>query len=381
MAISKKQIKNNGPVAIRYKALSNGGKSIYFDIYKDGKRSYLFKGLHLVPETDAASKAQNKNTLQAANAIKAQLTIDITNGEAGIKPKASKILLVDWAKAVQERMFKKGTVGAKLWTPYIAALNVFKADKVMLKDVDKAFCVNFSNFLSKEYVSEMTGRHLESSTASRLSTYLNRTLKEAVKADLITTNPYDKLDLSDKIKVTKNQREFLTLDEVRMLEATPCRHDIVKRAFLFSCYCGLRISDIKALKWGNIYRDGETYRLEIVMKKTQTPIYMALSKPALKWLPERGGAADTGTVFSMPPHATLDRTLERWTAKAGIAKHITFHCARHTFATMTLSLGADLYTVSKLLGHSNIQTTQIYAQIVNRKKDEAINLLNEAYNA
>ena len=72
----------------------------------------------------------------------------------------------------------------------------------------------------------------------------------------------------------------------------------------------------------------------------------------------------------------INKLLKTWAQKAGISKHISFCTARHTFATMMLTLGADIYTTSQLLGHTDIRTTQIYAKIVNRKKDEAINLVN-----
>ncbi len=122
------------------------------------------------------------------------------------------------------------------------------------------------------------------------------------------------------------------------------------------------------------------YNLEIVMQKTKDPIYIPLSEQAMKWLPKRGDKDVEDKVFFIPRIEYVNRTLPGWAEKAGVKKHMTFHTARHTFATMMLTLGADLYTVSKLLGHSDVKVTQVYAKIVNQKKNDAVNLMNSIFN-
>ena len=132
------------------------------------------------------------------------------------------------------------------------------------------------------------------------------------------------------------------------------------------------------MKWGEITmsQDGNV-QLETTMKKPGKTIWVPLSDNALRWLPERGDASDDDRVFAnLPDHASnADSRLKTLISHAGITKHVTFHVARHTFATLTLQYGADLYTVSKLLGHSNIRTTQIYAKIVDESKRRAVNLI------
>ena len=120
---------------------------------------------------------------------------------------------------------------------------------------------------------------------------------------------------------------------------------------------------------------GGRVRIEITMQKTKEPLYLPISDEALKWLPERGETNDSDFIFPLTHEGTVNDTLQHWAKVAGIIKHISFHVARHTHATMMLTLGADLYTVSKLLGHKNIATTQIYAKIVDKKKEEAIRLI------
>lgn len=154
----------------------------------------------------------------------------------------------------------------------------------------------------------------------------------------------------------------------------------VKPAFLFACFTGLRYSDIYRLTWGELATgpDGNT-RIETKMKKTGKDLYMPLSENALQWLPERGNKPDTSRVFcKLPDQAgNADARLHTLAKHAGIGKKVSFHVARHTFATLTLTYGADLYTVSKLLGHTNVRTTRIYAKIVDANKCKAVNLIPE----
>ena len=136
------------------------------------------------------------------------------------------------------------------------------------------------------------------------------------------------------------------------------------------------MSDIEGLTWDAIHQDGETWRVETRMQKTRQIIYLPLSDAALKFLPERGEKAAESLVFDLPKRVTTQCDMRTWVQRAGIEKRISFHCARHTFATLALTRGADLYSISKLLGHTNVKTTQVYAAIIDQRKKEAANLLN-----
>ncbi|EKC58244.1 tyrosine type site-specific recombinase [human gut metagenome] len=192
-------------------------------------------------------------------------------------------------------------------------------------------------------------------------------------------NPFNELEKSEKIRKPESMRSYMTIEEVQALIDTPMPHEeyeIVKCAYLFSCFCGLRISDIIKLKWNDVFVDRGQYRLAVSMKKTKEPIYLPLSPEALKWMPERGGKSSEDNVFDLPSANTIRMQLKPWAKAAGISKRFSYHTSRHTFATMMLTLGADLYTVSKLLGHADVKMTQVYAKIINKKKDEAVNLVN-----
>lgn len=377
MARPKKQPKIKEPIRLRMKPLANGNKSLYLDIYQAGKREYLFLKLYLIPETDSTAKALNANTLQAANAIKAQKLIELTNDIAGTKtPTRGKMLLIDWIDTQTEAALKETTdKAARLYKCLRNHLINYAGENVKMKDVTPDYVRGFINHLA-----EKPGQYSRKLSQSSQHTYfvcLNTILNKAVRHGVIAVNPCGRIDQTERPTATESTREYLTVDEVKKLMATPCRYDI-QRAFLFSCLCGLRISDVKNLTWGNIFVDQGQQYARITLKKTRKPFIIPLSGEAVKWMPERGEAADTAHVFNLTTvtDTTHAYNLRKWAERAGITKHVTFHVARHTFATMMLTAGADLYTVSKLLGHSKVTTTQIYAKIVDAKKVEAVNLVN-----
>ena len=132
--------------------MSNGNKSLYLDIYKDGKRAYEFLKLYLIPEVDDTAKARNANTLQAANAIKAQKIIELTNDEAGVTKTStrSKMLLMDWMRHYSDHKLKTGQSAAFhiQIDKAIKHLIKYKGEAVTMKEVDKAFCLGFIDYLN-----------------------------------------------------------------------------------------------------------------------------------------------------------------------------------------------------------------------------------------
>ena len=372
----KKPSKIKEPIRLRMKPLNNGSKSLYLDIYRNGKRSYEYLKMYIIPETDDNARKRNIVTMTAANAIKSKRIIEMTNGEAGIKmpDEKPKMLLSEWMQQYMANQESKGKKGFHQIKVAMQILKDYAGEQVTMEDVDKTFCKGYIDYLLTEY--QPMGKPISRFTAQNYYRVLNCALNAAVRADIIKVNPMNKLDNSEKIRRPDSKREYMTIEEIRSLIATPMEYSAVKNAYLFSCFCGLRISDIIGLKWKNVYIDNGQYRLEVVMQKTKEPIYLPLSQEALRWMPERGEKTAEDRVFDLPSPTYINVILKPWAKTAGIDKHFTFHTARHTFATMMLTLGADLYTTSKLLGHSDVQVTQVYAKIVNRKKDEAVNLVN-----
>ena len=368
------------PVKLREKELTGGVRSLYLDIYVNGKRSYEFLKLYLIPETNPQAKVQNENTMRAANTIKLNRILEITNNKAGLKNTSirAKMLLKDWMETFRQAQEQKGVKDQKVIHNTVHALTAYNIN-VAMRDVNRDYIIGLTNFLRNDYRSPR-GKKLKDYSVINYLGCLRNALNMAVREDVIADNPIMKLSAQDKVKAPESQREFLTIEEVQQLEATDSPYPHIKQAFLFACYTGLRCSDVRSITWGKIVKDGEKYRLHTVMFKTKRPFYIPLSKKAMQWMPERGDKTDDDLIFeNMPVQVNTKLYLQPWLDKAGITKPITFHCSRHTFGTMMLTLGADIYTTSKLMGHTKVEVTQIYAKIINKKKDDAVSLIDQAF--
>lgn len=361
---------------------SDGRRQLYLDFYKNGKRYYECLDSFLDPELSNVDKLSNDGKILAAATKRAERLKQLEKGEEYKIEHGGEILLKDWFDEYEQSM-KNKSIGAQKDTKSAFAVALKYADSrtkkdeegtTKLADVDKDFILGYVDYLRNTY-KKRNGKPLSESTVAQYFQYLGFAMKKAYQRGYIKENPYSRLERDDKPKDRHAKREYLEIDEVQRLIDSHCKNDHVKRAFLFSCFCGLRLSDIKNLTWGGLKTDGDSNNA-IDIQKTGKRIYLTLSPDALHYLPERGEATDTDTVFNLPTVSCIEEDIAVWKRRAGITKHVTFHTARHTFATMMLTLGADIYTTSKLLGHANIQTTQIYAEIIDSKKREAVNLVS-----
>lgn len=383
MAKVKKIKRETSFVTLRTKAVSRGRQSFYLDIYKDGQRKYEFLKLYLIPAVSEAAKIQNANTEQAAKAIRNKRELEIIQGKGGLSPASkTKMLLIDWMEAYRERKRKTGQSEERAFSidKAILHLKAYTGEKVKLSAVDADFCKGFVSYLGGADSARHTKnpKPLARSTANAYFQILTSALNEAVRQKLIPVNPVSYLSREDKkpIAAAKSTRTFLTIEEVGRLADTDFKKDNIKRAFLFACFTGLRISDVRNLTWDNITERGDNRFLEITMQKTREPLTIKLNKQAARWLPEKNGSV----VFDLPNYnSIINDDLRAWAKAAGIEKNVCFHMSRHTFATMALTMGADLYVVSKLLGHHDISVTQVYADIVNKKREDAVDLLDKAF--
>ena len=386
MARQKKPKKLKEPVRIREKVLSNGNKSLYLDIYSNGIRKYEYLKLYLIPEKDPISRIQNQHARQIAEQVKAERILALQNH--GIKQwdkvKRTAMPLLKWLNLYENESFGfsestlKGRVDMrKKVQEYLETINQVQLG---MSAVDVEFCRGFLEFLktAKHGVSKKQGATISNGCAHHHQAVLNGALNKAVREGIISSNPLKALSAKEKYKPSESIREFLTIEEVKKLKETKCYSEEVKRAFLFSCFTGLRLSDVRALTSEGIIDtpDGINKMLRIKMEKTDKYVNVPLSKEAQKYL---GTTNEQGHYFTLPACGTIERHIKGWLEAADIKKPITFHCSRHTFATTMLTLGADIYTVSKLLGHANVNTTQIYAKIVDQKKIETVNLIDNMF--
>ena len=381
-------VKAKEPVRIRFKQLQDGNQSIYFDIYRNGKRVYDFPKLYIVPEKTDTDKEKNRETLILANKIKAQKILELESNENGfiasnLKQKAN---FIDYIKALADRKKESGIRGVHdNYSGLVNHLTRYKGNTVTFKHITKEYCSGFNEYLKtaangtyKKGISETypTGL-LSQGSQYNYSRILSVALNCAVQDGIIQSNPMKILTRFERPKLPESNREYLTVDEVKQLVKTPCVKPIVKQAFLFTCFSGLRFSDVKALKWGDIQTDNEGQKLiRYTQKKTGKNEYLQVSDEALKFLPDRNGSKNNDIIFILSGNGYTNQALASWVLAAGIQKRVTFHVGRHTNATLLLSLGVPIETVSKLLGHSNIKTTQIYAKVIDKNKRAAVSKLD-----
>lgn len=369
------------PVKIRRKNLKNGNISLYLAIYIKGRREYEFLKLYLVPEKTKTDKEKNKHTLALANSIKAQRIVDIQNNAWGFKSDyKERTLFFEYIKAHAEKRRKKDSNGTySNWHSCILHIMTYDPRKnLTFADITPKWIEGFKDYLDhKAYAfgcdqsrKRNDKRPLSINTKQCYFIKLNACLKQASEEGIIKTNPMKGIKGFGKEEST---RAYLTLEEVKAMAATECIYPEIKRAFLFACLTGLRRSDIEKLTWEEVTVLNGRTRLVFRQKKTGSQEYLDITPQAAELLGERGTANLKDNVFGdLLCHSETNHNLRVWAMKAGVNKHVTFHVGRHTFAVMMLTLGTDLYTVSKLLGHRTIRTTEVYAKIIDAKKQEAV---------
>ncbi len=253
------------------------------------------------------------------------------------------------------------------WNRTKEFLKKFTGDTLLFSQIDNRLAEEFRLFLLSAPCGGNKSGTISRNTAVTYFSIFKAALKQAFIDGYLTT------DLSAKIKGIPEQesrREYLTVEELNILVETPCEREVLKRAALFSALTGLRHCDIQKLRWKEISVNGDQAQLHFTQQKTKGVEYMPISQQAL----ELCGETDEPEQFvfeDLPNPSWISRPLKQWVQAAGITKRITFHCFRHTYATLQLSSGTDIYTVSKMLGHTNVKTTQIYAKVVDEKKSKA----------
>jgi integrase len=388
MSSKKKQPKAKEPVKIRFKKLANGNQSIYLARWNGDKWDYEFlKELYIIPEKTPADKDKNTETLRLANAVKAQKIVELQNTAHGFSMSAgrSKVNFLDYIQSIADKKrdnaTKKGrdkrSSGYDQYRALYSHIQQYSGIKTTFKQVDKKYCEGFIEYLKTAKSGNNKSISLNENTQFGLLRMLGYVLNYAVSDEVTNINPLKQIKTENKPKKHAANVCFLTVEELQALTAAPTLPNI-KSTFLFSCYSGLRFSDVKGLTWGKLQKDneGKTY-INFTQKKTQKQEYLPLAQKAIQFLPLRpAGVADTDLIFSIPSNGYVNAFLKQWAIAAGIKKHLTFHVARHTNATLLLSLDVPIETVSKMLGHSDIQTTQIYAKVINKSMQAAADKLD-----
>jgi len=369
-------------ISLKERKLSNGTSSLYIEYYRgsvienDGKRSHLrdYENLQIYLVTSpvtAAERKKNKEQLQLANDILAIRKSEILQGKFKIadKSRGKRRFLDYFQDKTDERVNNVKNHG--VWTSALHHMKICVPKNLTFEDVTDDFIKSVRKYFEKD---ARTKSNLPLSQNSKYA-YFNKfraCLRAAYEEGLTSLNYAIKVKTFEQ---AESQREYLTFKELQALINTPCKYEILKKAFIFSCLTGLRWSDINKMIWSEVRDEGnEVYRVNFRQEKTLAVEYLYISKQARELLGERhnpGHRVSKGLKYG----AVYNSEIVRWCNRAGVFKHITFHSARHTNAVLLLENGADLFTVQKRLGHKEIKTTAIYAKIVDEKMRQSANII------
>jgi integrase len=400
-------------VTLRQKAMSGNRQSLYLDFYppikhpetgeltrreflnlfifnefetqeqtytdadgKEKKRSLAVldrKGNPKKVKLNPIDKAHNENTLKTANHIrlkrqnifdKPEIYTEQEKQQLRIREKGEQNF-VDYFKKLAD---KRKASNHDNWISAYNYLEAFTKGTLKFADLNETFCNDFKEYLLNTKSRKSREVTLSYNSAASYFNKLKATLKQAYK------DGYLQHDLNGKvepIKAAETRRNFLTLEEVNRLVKADCKNPLMKRAALFSILTGLRISDIQKLQWSEVHHSKESgYYIQFRQEKTEGEELLPISEQAYSLLGERGKPADKVFV-GLKYSAYENKCLHHWISDAGITKKITFHSFRHTFACLQLANGTDIYTVSKMLGHRELKTTQIYAKVIDQTKRTA----------
>lgn len=344
-------------VTLRKRKLPSGKIQLYLAANINGHRTY--QALHFYLTQD---KVQNRETLRLAEAIRAKRELEVhTDAEALSDSTKRRQNFFDFGERIYEN---KSSLTRRTYVNAMEHLKEFAGKDLTVARITTQFCEQFLTHLNKT---------LQPNSAAAYYARFKTIIRALRKENVLSHDPAAGVHVRRVASLPK----FLTLEEVHRLMKQPCGNDDVRDAFLLSCNTGLRYQDVVGLTWSKIR--GET--IEFVQSKTGGEEKIPLSKSALillerrKRLLKRGSvlsAPGNDRVFTLPRRSTVDKVLKTWGKRAGLGIPLSFHKARHTFATLALESGVDIYTTSKLLGHRNLSTTQIYARVTDQKKRAAV---------
>jgi integrase/recombinase XerD len=356
-------------VYLRQKKLSGGRKSYYLDIWHGDKRYYEFLKLYTVKSTNPIDKAQNEKIRELAKNIRAKRELDLQANDHGVIPQFRKNtdFLVYFEKYHENYRNKDVRLVKGALSYFKLFMTEEKIKSLTAKDLSEGLCKNFKEFLESKLNGETPYNYFKKFKA---------VIRKAFKEKLIPENYAEDIIL---VKSNNLKKDILNFEEITKLAKTPCGNDQVKRAFLFCLNTGLRFCDVKDITWSDIAGDELKFTQAKTKGKSKTAeVEIDLNKSALAMIGEPGNPDEK--IFSLPSHTACLKDLETWVKNAGIPKHITWHCARHSFAVNLLDKeggNADVKTVAGALGHSGLDMINVYLRVISKKKKEAVNRLPE----
>ena len=366
-------------IKVRQRKPKDGQIQLFLDIYDpEAKKKRTNRTLNLYlyenPSTPAKKKT-NKENLDAAEKIRSKWTLELAMSKNGLgdlnKNEKASIDFVGYFEEMTEAKYDSLNNYGN-WKSALKHIKNFCPNGIPIMEIDAKWLTEFKYYL--QHVAKKKSQQPLSQNS--LHSYFNKVkacLHQAYRDEIILKNPV--LNVKG-FKEGEVQREFLTFEELNKAVNAECEVPQMKKAFIFSCLTGIRWSDIIGLYWSDLQysEEGEYWLVRFRQKKTKGTETLPISNQAKELLGEIGNEKEhifQGLKYS----AWYNLKLQQWMMRAGISKTITFHCARHTFATLQLTFGTDIYTVSNLLGHRELKTTQIYARVIDEKKIKASNAI------
>lgn len=355
-----KENTSNDSVKIRSRAKFNKdgkvfGYTVYFDYFIDSKRKleYLPKELHF---TGIKSKlADDRANLKLIVDARDKKQADLLRLSTGITLPGFKDDFIVYFENIATQ--KKG-----IYLQSLGKFIKFKAEKTLLfQRVNKTLCRKFADFLESNMKS--------SNSAHIYFQVFKAVLNRAVEDEIIINSPAKGIS----IKKTDAKKEFLTIEELRILKNTPMPNREGCTAFLFGCFTSMRISDIKALRFDQIKENA----IHFQQVKTKNNEILPLNNQALEIIAEQSNYRQSDLVFNLQSHTNINVVLKKWIKQAGINKNISFHSSRVTGAVLMLSNDIPIYTVSKILGHTSVATTEIYSRLTAESKKNAMDIISK----
>lgn len=369
-------------VTLRSKPLKGGMLSLYLDYYppviipKTGKlsrREFLKLKIYEFPE-NAQEEKFNESQLEIAEEIRATRFLQLKNKEFGLVDNI--VMDIKFSQYFQEVVDEYYNTGSKgnyhSWKSSLTYWKAFMGEDLTTQSLTEWHVNHYRNFLLTTKNLRTNKKKLAINTASTYYKNFIMVLKRAHKDKLLSKNLAEN---ARYIREQETHREYLSEKELSKLWKTPIDNEKVKHMAVFSALTGLRFSDVINLKWEDVYEDShQGYYIQFREQKTGNIKNHPISRSAVNILSEQ--KTKEGQIFTDIKYSQISRPLKKWLLEAGIYKKITFHNFRHSYATLQLANGTDIYTVSKLLGHKNVSTTQIYTKVMDENKVKAANRIN-----
>lgn len=348
-------------IKLRKRKNSDGTTSLRLDIYHNGERRIeTLKHLQLSKPASPLDREHNKDKLRQAEQIAIARASELQANDYNLVSDAGKkTIVVDWMQNYIDQYKKKDIRNMQ------GVLNKFKTFLAIENKARLTFG-NLTPLLIEDFMDYLDSVSEGEGARSYFSRF-KKMIKQAYRKSLLRINPLDKVE--KRLKGKARRKDILTLDELKVLAATPTESEQVKKAFLFCCVTGLRWVDVKSLKWDNI--DLNNRQMSLRQNKTGEYISMPLNDTAIRLLKE--AQRSNVFVFRLPSANGANKTLKAWVKRAKIDKAVTWHNARHSFGTNLIYNDVDVLTASRLLGHTSMKHTQRYVTASQEMKEAATN--------